>query len=125
MNADEQTRHPAEDRALAIREAAEARAAALAAAAKARAKALSESSPQRLPVPIDLHRPPPRLQKIAKEYIAKYLPLSDEFREAVSIRAYYKAENREFGPGQEGLDWIEAEQDVLDIPSFGDDASHR
>ncbi len=37
----------------------------------------------------------------------------DGFREVVSVLAYYKAEQRGFGPGRETDDWLEAEQELL------------
>ena len=37
----------------------------------------------------------------------------------MSIRAYFKAEQRGFELGGEGHDWAEAERDVLDVEPFG------
>jgi len=59
------------------------------------------------------------MEQAARDYINEFLPLTDEFQEAVSIRAYFKAEQRDFGPGQEGHDWAEAERELLDVDPFG------
>jgi len=40
------------------------------------------------------------------------------FREMVAVRAYYKAEQRGFEPGHELEDWLEAERELLPIPSY-------
>jgi hypothetical protein len=40
------------------------------------------------------------------------------FRDAVSVRAYYKAQNRGFWPGHETEDWLEAEREMLDLANF-------
>jgi hypothetical protein len=60
-----------------------------------------------------------RMEQTARDYINEFLPLTEEFQEAVSIRAYFKAEQRDFGPGQEGHDWAEAERELLDVDPFG------
>ena len=39
----------------------------------------------------------------------------DEFREMVSINAYYRAEKRGFKPGNEMDDWLEAEKDLQSL----------
>ena len=109
---------------MAMREEAEARAETSALRAETRAKALVDGHYRRMQKPtrplsaVDLAPPLSRLEKTAREYLNKHLPSTDVFREAVSIRAYYKAERRGFGPGQEGFDWIEAEQELLDVPPF-------
>jgi hypothetical protein len=38
---------------------------------------------------------------------------SDEFREMVSVNAYYRAEKRGFEPGHEMDDWHEAELEII------------
>lgn len=40
------------------------------------------------------------------------------FREMVAVRAYYKAEQRGFKPGHELEDWLEAEKELLPVPSY-------
>lgn len=40
------------------------------------------------------------------------------FRDMVSARAFYKAEQRGFEPGHELEDWLEAEQEFLNNPSL-------
>lgn len=125
MNEHQQTKQQAEALAVACREGAEARAEAAASKAEARVKALIDRQDRRLQEPdsplrqVDLRPPLSRLEKTAKDYLIKHLPSTPEFREVVSIRAYYRAERRDFGPGQEGVDWVEAEQEVLDVPPFG------
>jgi hypothetical protein len=39
-------------------------------------------------------------------------------REAVAVRAYYKAEQRGFEPGHELEDWLEAEKELLPTPAY-------
>jgi hypothetical protein len=125
MSEHEQTKQQAEARAAASREDAEARAFALAARAEARVKALIDKQDRRMqrpsrPLPeVDLKPPLARLEKTAKDYITQHLPATQEFREVVSIRAYYRAERRDFAPGREGADWAQAEQEVLDVSPFG------
>jgi len=47
------------------------------------------------------------------------LPIEPElFRQMVSARAFYKAEQRGFEPGHELEDWLEAEQELLNNPSL-------
>jgi Protein of unknown function (DUF2934) len=36
----------------------------------------------------------------------------DEFREMVAVNAYYRAEKRDFKPGQELNNWLEAEHEI-------------
>ncbi|MBK8815938.1 MAG: DUF2934 domain-containing protein [Methylococcaceae bacterium] len=36
----------------------------------------------------------------------------DEFREMVAVSAYFRAEKRDFNPGQELDDWLEAEHEI-------------
>jgi len=44
-------------------------------------------------------------------------PIDPEvFREMVAERAYFKAEHRDFEPGHEWDDWLEAEKELLGIP---------
>jgi len=119
MNEHDPTPHPAQARAQAALEAAEAK--ARAAAAKAEAKT-NEMIDRQGRIKTEAAYAPAlaRLENAAKEYIQKHLPLTEVFHEAVSIRAYLKAERRDFGPGQAGADWLEAEQDVLDLPPFGE-----
>jgi hypothetical protein len=40
----------------------------------------------------------------------------DSFHDMVAERAYYKAEERDFEPGQEWDDWLEAERELLGVP---------
>ncbi len=120
MDSLDQTRHQAEARALATLEEAVARAEAVALRAEESVKELIDGHCRRIqeldcPVPdVDIVPSLSHWEKIAKEYINKHLPSTDAFREVVSIRAYYKAEQRDFGSGQEELDWHEAEQELLD-----------
>jgi hypothetical protein len=39
--------------------------------------------------------------------------LKDKFREMVAVNAFYKAEKRDFEPGHEMDDWLEAEQEII------------
>jgi hypothetical protein len=41
--------------------------------------------------------------------------LKDEFRKMVAVNAYYRAKKRGFEPGHEMDDWLEAEQEIIDI----------
>lgn len=55
-------------------------------------------------------------ENIVAEQIDRPLPPPvgpDLFRKVVSVIAYYKAEQRGFGPGQETDDWLEAERELL------------
>jgi hypothetical protein len=38
--------------------------------------------------------------------------LKDKFREMVAVNAYYIAEKRDYEPGHEMDDWLEAEQEI-------------
>ena len=124
MNDDDLT-SPALARALAMRDRAEAQAKAVLENTEARLQALieegnrrtRESARQQAASALGPSRL--RMEQAAKACIHELLPLTDEFKEAVSIRAYFKAEQRDFGPGQEGHDWAEAERDVLDVDPFG------
>lgn len=44
-------------------------------------------------------------------------PIDPEiFHEMVAERAYFKAQSRDFEPGREWDDWIEAEKELLGVP---------
>ncbi len=57
--------------------------------------------------PTDKHRPP----QVGPHRL----------REAVSVRAYYKAAQRGLEPGHEIEDWLEAERELLSVSSFFDE----
>jgi len=131
MNEHEQPRLQAEKRARATLEQAQARAEAVALKAEERVKALIDGHERKMQEPdcqalgMDCVPSLSRCEKIAREYINRHLPSTELFREVVSIRAYYKAEQRDFGEGQDALDWLEAEQEVLDVPTFGNPAGSQ
>jgi hypothetical protein len=39
-------------------------------------------------------------------------PSEDKLRKMIAEAAYFKAEHRQFAPGFEELDWLEAEQEI-------------
>jgi len=42
-------------------------------------------------------------------------PSAQEIRRMIEVAAYYKAERRNFAPGFEDLDWLEAEKEISRI----------
>jgi hypothetical protein len=57
--------------------------------------------------PVSERRKAPRRSKLRAA-----IP-DDELRQQIAETAYYKAEQRDFSPGYEERDWLEAEAEVL------------
>ncbi len=127
MSRSTQARFQAEARAESAVAAAKARADSLAATAAARAEELiaaAERSAQglagqmrsMLSAPMQLN-----WEAVAMEQISNAMPPQvdpDQLRKAVSVRAYYKAEQRAFWPGHEIDDWLEAEREIFSTLFF-------
>jgi hypothetical protein len=127
ISADKEVRLCAEARAKAAIAKAEARAESVNATAEARAKELIAEYYRRMQELVCReHNMVSTLRRsdwenIVTERTAKPLPPQVDphlFREAVSVRAYYKAEKRNFWPGHETDDWLEAEQELLSVSPF-------
>lgn len=52
--------------------------------------------------------------------IRRYLPVTEVFPEAVAIRAYFKAQQRNFAGGDVSEDWLNAEEEILSAQPFGE-----
>jgi hypothetical protein len=125
MNNHEST-HLAETQTLVTQKQAESQIEVVVLAAEAKVKALLDRYEQQtaetacLKAAATLNSSVTHAERMAKNYINQHMPSTEVFQEAVSIRAYYKAEQRHFQPGQEGLDWCTSEKEVLDVSPFGD-----
>ena len=122
MSADQLARLRAE---AAIAEA-EARAESVTATAEARAKELIAEAYRRARELYLTHSMASLLTRSAWENIIseqadKHLPSQFDpnlLREAISVRAYYKAAQRGWGPGHEIDDWLDAEREFLAVSPF-------
>ncbi|WP_236102450.1 DUF2934 domain-containing protein [Methylotetracoccus oryzae] len=101
---DERARRVAEERAQRTLELAAGRAEAIAADAAARAAALGGR--------LDLKTP--TFHSAARDEMGHARPAisADGLREAIALRAYFRAEQRSFEPGWATEDWLEAEREV-------------
>jgi vacuolar-type H+-ATPase subunit H len=127
ISADKQVRLWAEARAKAAIAEAKARAESVTTTAEARAKELIAEHYRRMQELACRTRSMASTltrsdwENIVTEQTDKPLPLQVDpalFREAVSVRAYYKAEQRDFWPGHETGDWLEAERELLSIGGY-------
>jgi hypothetical protein len=57
-------------------------------------------------------RPEKPLSSMGKRRSKKSKPVQHQLRTMIEEAAYYKAEQRNFAPGFEELDWFEAEKEI-------------
>jgi hypothetical protein len=101
---DDEARRRAEERARTMLEQAAGRAEAIAAAAVARAVALCRQIEHETP---ELHT-----GSLVDGVCARSAISAGGLQEAVTLRAYFRAEQRGFAPGLATEDWLEAEREL-------------